>query len=164
MAMSATVAVVGNAIVNKPVTVVATLSNSGASAVNVSSVQPRLTPGGHTSIISPVFVPVNQAVVSTTGMQQTIQVGAGGSAVVTFQVICPSPVIQSGRPQQGGPSYQVTVDCATDDGLTVFSALPVPIPFAGVQFGAPELNPNAPSGSVGGELQFNSGQNSALAL
>lgn len=163
MAMTATVAPAGPAIVNQPVTVVVTISNSGASAVNVSSIQPHLLPGGHSSIVSSVFVPPNQAVVTTTGMQQSIQVGASGTAYVTFQVIAPIAVVGTGRPQQGGPNYQVSVDCALDDG-TVFAAPFVPIPFAGVKFGAPNLNPNAPSGSIGGELQFNSGQNSALAL
>lgn len=164
MAVSASVAIVGNAIVNQPVTVVVTLSNTGGSAVNVVSVQPVLRPGSHSSIISPIFVPVNQAIAETNGFQNTIQLPATtGTAYATFQVICPGPAVQTGQRQQGGPAYQVGADCALDDG-TVFSAPLIPLPFAGVQFGAPELNPNAPSGSVGGELQFNSGQNSALVF
>lgn len=163
MATTASVAVVGNAIVNQPVTVLVTITNTGASAVNVVSIQPHLLPGGHTSIFTSIFVPPNQAVASTTGLQNTIQVGASSTVYATFQVIAPSPVVQTGRPQQGGPAYQVSVDCALDDG-TVFSSTFVPIPFSGVQFGGPTVNPNATATAFGGMLQFNSGANSALAL
>lgn len=163
MATTATVSVIGNAIVNRPVTIQVAIANTGVSAVNVTSIAPHLYPGGHTSITSQVFVPVGQAIASTTGMQNSIQVGPSATAYATFQVIAPSPTVQTGKPQQGGPTYQVSVDCALDDG-TVFSAPYAPIPFAAPQPGRPQPAPNSTATTFGGALQFNQGANSALAL
>lgn len=172
MAMSATISVPGNVIANQPFTAVILISNSGASAVNVTSIAPKVFVPGTVTLtnqssgpvqFSPVFVPVGTAVTSTTGMQSSIQVTAGGTAYVTFQGVVLSPTDMAAQAANGGASYQVSADIAADDG-TVFSPPAVPLAVAAVQNGRPSPPPNSTATTYGGALQFNLGTNSALLL
>lgn len=169
MAMTAALTVVGNCIVNSPTTCTITISNSGGSAVNVTSIQPKvflgdtvINPIAGAVSFSPIFVPVGQAIANTAGFQNSIQVGAGGSATVSFQLVVLGPVKDVGM-AQGGPAFYVSADINSDDG-SVFSPIPQALAVAKPQFGEPRPIPNASATQFGGALQFNQGGNSALAL
>lgn len=170
MAMSATLSVVGNVIVGRPATCVLTISNSGNDAVNVTSISPKVFVGGTVvagasgpARVSPVFVPVNQAVASTTGMQNSIQVGSASSVNVTFQFIAEGPTDSAAQAANGGASYLVGADITASDG-SVFSPVPQSVAVAPPQNGRPAPAPNSSATTYGGQLLFNLGANSALAL
>jgi hypothetical protein len=170
MAMSASLSVPSPVIVNQPATCVLGITNSGASAVNVNSIAPQVLVNGvvvgQTSgsvRCSSVFVPVGQAVAQTGGFQNSIQVTAGGTVYVTFQVICLSPTDAAAQASQGGASYYVSATVVDADG-NVFTPTPQALAVAAPQNGQPQPAPNASATKFGGALQFNQGANSALTF
>lgn len=140
MAVSATISFVSsNVIAGSPTVAIVTISNSGASAVNVTSISPRVTPQSAPFAFS-----------ATYGTGTTLQVGASGtlSLPVTYTFQAP----QSGT-FEGGVSGVYSVSCvvATDDGS---NTTPV-AQFVAVSGSAPQAVLS------GGQLNFTNGYNAA---
>ncbi len=164
VALTAAVAIVGNPIINQPVTCVLTVSNPNADAVNVTSITPKVTPIGAPLYISPVFIPTGQAVVANPGVSQmAVSILGGASATFTFQVAVLGPAVQTGLPQQAANSFVVSAECLDSNGF-VFSPIPQTLVLATPRFGAAGGSPPNVNPATHGGLQFNLGSNSALIL
>lgn len=162
MALTASLQVVGNVIANRPSTCVLTVSNSGVDAVNVTSIQPTVSPSGGPFVIGPITVSPAQALASTSGMQQQVAVPGGGSVSFPFSVVAYSGSVETGLPQQPSLAWTLGANCTGSDG-SVFSPQPQFVAIAQPQFGQPPGSPPNVSSSRG-ELQFNLGSNSAFFL
>lgn len=161
MAMSATLQMVGNPIVGQPSTFVLTVSNSGGATVNVIGINPRATQVGAPLNFSPVFAaPGFSGVNPGTNNEFIVPVLASGSATFTFSVVCMGQQASTGLPAQPSNQFYITADVNSDDG-SQFAPASMPYFPANAQFG---VGGSANNVSKVGQLQFNQGANTVLAL
>jgi hypothetical protein len=89
MSMSATISIPSTGTVNQPLVATLTVSNSGSSAVNLTSVAP-LAYNTSGSLMTPGSSPVALGDVPL-GPNSLLTVSAGGSLILTFPVIFSAP-------------------------------------------------------------------------
>jgi hypothetical protein len=158
---AASLSIVGNVIANQPNTLVLTVTNTGATAANLTGVSVRVTPLGAPVRLSDIFVAPGTNSAGSGTNQILINVPAtSGTATLYVQVVCFSGTIGTGTLTQPSQQYYLVADCTADDG-SQFSSPAIPLVPANPQFGQPG-SPPAVQGD--GQLQFNQGKNSALLM
>lgn len=164
MAMTATISVVGNAIMNQPNTCVVTVSNSGGSNVNVTGISPWVynsqgaTLVGAPVRVSDVFVAPGTNSAGSGTNQLKVAVTAGGTATFIFSVVAYGPSVSSGFLAQPSQQYLVGADIVSDDGSEF--AVSYPQIYAPALPGRGQAGGNTPDATAKGEMQFNQGANS----
>lgn len=164
MAMTATLSQRLPAIFGQDTDFVLTVSNSGASAVNVTSIQPIVTtaaggPAPGCNISGPYAAP-GVATAQVFGSQFNVQVGASASVAFVFSVQFFGPAI-GGVPSTPLSQFTVGATCAASD-ASVFGPVPLNLVLNRPNFGAGSSPPN-PAVSPG-QLNYSGAVNSALAL
>lgn len=167
MAMTATLAQATNALMGAPTTFVLVVSNSGASQVNVNSIQPIITnPGGQPlpslpcnvgAIVAPGSQP---SVAQVGGSQFNVPVASAGSTTFTFQLQFFGQAI-NGTPSAAAQSFLVGATVQSSDG-SVFGPVPFTVNLNSPIFGQPGSPPNLVP--IAGQLIFDAPVASPLAL
>lgn len=112
MAMTATIASnpASTAVTEQPVTMVLTISNSGASVVHMTAIVPYAQPTGSVKSVMNSGVSFGQI---NFGPNSNLAVPAGGSLVVTFPVTFHAP--SSGYLSDVALTYDIGATCYSDD-------------------------------------------------
>jgi hypothetical protein len=147
------------ALADSVVTFIVTVTNTGSSALTLSSLQVAdQTKGANSTLQQPNYLTTNMPV----GLGNPV-IGASSSLSFPFSGVFSAPPTAGASPNQPGPlgvsgmflgqpgsaSYALVAQCQTSDGAVASTSLVVPVLSATAPFPRPE----------GGALQFSQGSN-----
>lgn len=166
MTMTALIQKPRHAVFGQPTNFVLTVSNSGASPVNVNSISVTVTnPDGKLATactVGPVVTPTGTGLAAVGGYQFNVQVPASGSYVFPFDCQFFGSGI-AGSPAEPQPTFVVSANILDSTGTT-FSPPQLSVNLNRPVFGTP---PGAPPNQVPsnfGAVDFSTPKNSGLLL